>query len=99
MDTRRINDTQKLIGAAGGISVLLAPVLAQSYSSVWDMAKACGIVILGAFLTFLAGVATRGKGMEYTEITEAKVKASMVPPAMSVVPPANVVPQPPDAGL
>jgi len=88
MNTRRVNDTQKLIGAAGGVSVLLAPVLAQNYASFWDLLKACAIAILGGFLTFLAGHATRGWGMEYNEVAEAKVKASLVPPPMTVAPPA-----------
>jgi hypothetical protein len=94
---RRVADTQKILGAAGGLSVLLAPVLAQHYSSFWDLVKACGIVVIGAFLTFLCGLGTRGPGMEYTEVTEAKVRASMLPPAPSIVPSANVAPEPPEA--
>lgn len=90
---RRFNDTSKILGAAGGLSVLLAPVLAQSYSSFWELAKACAIVILGAFLTFLCGLGTRGPGTEYTEVAEAKVKASMVPPAGTVAPPLPDPPQ------
>lgn len=90
---RRFNDTSKILGAAGGLSVLLAPVLAQNYASFWDMLKACGIVILGAFLTFLCGLGTRSPGTEYTEVAEAKVKASMVPPTLTVAPPADEPPQ------
>lgn len=93
MNSRRIADTQKLLGAAGGLSVLLAPVLAQSYASTADMLKACAVVIVGAFLTFLAGLGTRGPGMEYKEVTEAKVKASLVPPSMTVAPPPDQPPQ------
>ena len=94
MEPRRLADTQKIVGAAGGLSVLLAPVLAQHYNSFGDMLKACGVVILGAFLTFLCGLGTRGPGMEYKEVTEAKVKASLVPPALTVAPPP-VEPPPP----
>jgi hypothetical protein len=88
---RRFNDTSKLIGAAGGLSVLLAPVLAQNYASFGAMLQACAVVIAGAFLTFLAGLGTRSPGTEYTEVAEAKVKASMMPPA----PPGSVAPTPP----
>ena len=86
MDPRRLNDAQRIVGAAGGILTLFAPILMQPHATTWDLIKACLIALLGAFLTFLSGLSTRGPGMEYKEVTEAKVKASLVPPALTVAP-------------
>lgn len=77
MDPRRINDFLKLIGAAGAMLAAVAPFVPHQYATV-----------IGAISAFLAGVGTRGFGLEYKDVAEAKIKASLVPPPMTVAPPA-----------
>lgn len=86
---RRLNDVLKLTGWPAGLMVLIGPVLMMPHASFVDLLKACALAILGGFLTFLSGLGTRGPGTEYTEVAEAKVKASLVPPPLTVAPPAE----------
>jgi len=77
MDPRRINDFLKVLGAAGAMLAAIAPFVPPQYAGT-----------LAAIAGFLAGFGTRGFGTEYKDVAEAKVKASMVPPPMTVAPPA-----------
>lgn len=77
---RRLNDVLKLTGWPAGLMVLIGPVLMMPHASFVDLLKACALAVLGGFLTFLSGLGTRGPGTEYTEVAEAKVKASLAPP-------------------
>lgn len=76
MDPRRVNDILKLCGAIGAAIAAIAPFVPPHYAAP-----------LAAIAAFFAGFGTRGVGLEYKDVAEAKAKASMVPPAMSMVPP------------
>jgi len=90
MDPRRINDTLKIVGSCAATLASLAPFVA-ALAAVLPPQYAAIAAALGAYL---AGLGTRGAGLEYRDVAEAKVKASMVPPALSVMPAANATVHP-----
>jgi hypothetical protein len=75
MNARRINDILKLVGTIAAVISAIAP-FAGKYSAM--------ITAAGAFL---AGIGTRGFGVEYQDVADAKAvaKASIMPPAMIAV--------------
>lgn len=76
MDPRRVNDALKILGTMTATLAALAPFVAAAAQIVPPQYAAL-VTALGAFL---AGLGTRGAGLEYRDVAEAKVKASMVPP-------------------
>jgi len=88
MDPRRINDTLKIVGTCAATLASLAPFIA-ALATVLPPQYSAILASLGAFL---AGLGTRGAGLEYKDVAEAKVKASMMPPA------PTAAPAPPAAG-
>ncbi len=90
MNPRRINDVLKLVGAVGAVIAAIAPFVPPQYSGT-----------LAAIAGFFAGVGTRGFGLEYKEVAEAKadakVLASILPPPLATVapPPVDVTPTSP----
>lgn len=85
MDTRRVNDALKIIGSITATLSALAPFVA-ALAAVVPPQYAALVASVGAFL---AGLGTRAVGTEYKDVAEAKVKASLVPPALTVSPPSD----------
>jgi hypothetical protein len=70
MNPRRINDILKLVGSASAMLVALTPMLADG------KAKA----LCAAAAAFLAGIGTRGFGVEYQDVADAKAIAKSIAP-------------------
>ena len=81
MDPRRINDLLRLVGPALSLLNELTPMLPEGRAKHF----------LSGLCMALAFIGTRGPGMEYQSVTEAKVmaKLSMQPPPMPAVVPTK----------
>ena len=84
MDARRWNDTLKIVGACVAGLAIFAPILARTHANWQELLSEVLVAMPGALGAFAAGVGTRGKGLEYADVAEAKafakVSASMMPP-------------------
>jgi hypothetical protein len=87
MDVRRLNDVLKIAGAVVAALALFSPVLAKEHATIGALISDLLAVLPGALGAFAAGMGTRGFGLEYKDVAEAKVMAkvaaSMAPPALS----------------
>lgn len=85
MDPRRFNDTLKLVGALVAGLAVFAPILGRTHANWQALVSEVLSALPGVLAAFAAGVGTRGKGLEYESVAEAKalakVTASMMPPA------------------
>jgi hypothetical protein len=97
VDVRRINDILKIVGGiASGVGSIGSALL--MLAGLLPTGKVAAILVLiGTAGTGVAAWATRSLGTEYTTVTEAKVKASLVPPPPLGSPAPTVAP-PPSAG-
>ena len=87
MDVRRVNDVLKVVGAVVAALALFGPVFAHPHANMGALFSDLLAVLPGAVGAFTAGLGTRGPGVEYTAVTEAKVMASLVPPPLPPAPP------------
>jgi hypothetical protein len=90
MDARRFNDTMKLVGALGTGLALFSPVLLDPPADAYHLVLKLLASVPAAMLAFCAGVGTRGKGQEYSDVAEAKAIAKMA----SMSPPPNLSDRP-----
>ena len=86
MDARRVNDVLKIAGAVVAALALFAPVLTKAHGSIAELIGDVLTVLPGALGAFAAGMGTRGFGLEYKDVAEAKVMAKVA--AASMTPPA-----------
>lgn len=93
MDARRFNDVMKIVGAIVGGVALFGPVIAKPHASVGALVSDLLSVLPAAFGIFAAGMGTRGMGLEYQDVADAKAiaKVSMNPPAPASLPPPPTV--------
>lgn len=89
MNARRFNDILKIVGAVVAALALVSPVLAKPHATVGALIADLLTVLPGALGAFAAGMGTRGFGLEYQEVADAKAvaKLSTFPP-----PPSNISP-------
>ena len=85
MNPRRINDLLKLVGAVGAVIAAIAPFVPPQYAGT-----------LAAVAGFFAGVGTRGFGLEYKDVAEAKADAKVLASILPPPPSATVMPPPVD---
>jgi hypothetical protein len=89
MNPRRQNDLMKLLGAfATGLAVF-NPIFSKPFVSIQALLWAMLPLLSVAITAFIAGLGTRGRGLEYEDVAEAKViqKLSSAPPPMPPAPP------------
>lgn len=89
MDPRRQNDVLKLVGALLTGVGLIGPVLTKPHASTLELVGDLMTTLPLALGPFLAGLGTRGRGLEYQDVADAKAAAklsSRPPPVSSVAP-------------
>jgi hypothetical protein len=89
IDPRRFNDVIKIAGSAVGAVALFGPVIAKPHASLSALLLDMLAVLPAAVGLFMAGLGTRGKGLEYQDVADAKavakVAASILPPPPPIV--------------
>jgi hypothetical protein len=80
MDPRRVNDTLKIVGTIFGVLGLFGPVLMKPHATTLELIGDLLSVLPGAAGVFAAGVGTRGNGLEYADVAEAKAIAKLTTP-------------------
>lgn len=92
MNARRVNDILKIVGAVVAALALFSPVLAKPHATIGALIADLLTVLPGALGAFAAGMGTRGVGLEYQEVADAKAVAKMSshpPPAAVEDPPTK----------
>jgi hypothetical protein len=86
MDARRLNDTLKLVGATIAGVAIFGPVLMRQHATLAELIGDLLTQFPGALSAFAAGMGTRGFGLEYKDVAEAKAMAKVA----SLAPPPNL---------
>jgi hypothetical protein len=81
MNARRFNDILKIVGSVVAAMALFGPILAKPHANLGALVSDLLSMLPGAVAAFGAGMGTRGVGLEYQDVADAKAKAATVPPA------------------